>query len=181
MAIVAPEFLTGAPAYVKWTGWEYEWRRQQNLTGLERGHATNRKLVTQAIDANPEVFHYDPGFCKTADCARVQKRAMDKQYYQRTLNPMECLDAYSSVDGNRSDVILISKFDYLWNMSTSIPHLAMEGNTTSLVNDASEAPDPITNSLLFAKGINSVMAVVGFWNDYVWLCGATNSFDCEFT
>jgi hypothetical protein len=97
------------------------------------------------------------------------------------LNPMECLDAYSSVDGNRSDVILISKFDYLWNMSTSIPHLAMEGNTTSLVNDASEAPDPIPNSLLFAKGINSVMAVVGFWNDYVWLCGATNSFDCEFT
>jgi hypothetical protein len=180
MAIVAPEFLTGAPANVKWTGWEYDWRRQQNLTGLERGHATNRKLVTQAIDANPEVFHYAPGFCSIVDCAPVQKRAMNEQYYQRKLDPMECLDAYSSVEGDRSDVIFVSKFDYLWNMSTSVPHLETENDTTSLVNDASEALHPISNSLLFAKGFNSVMAVVGFWNDYVWLCGATNSFDCEF-
>jgi hypothetical protein len=181
MVIVAPEFLEGAPVHADWTGWEYKWRRQQNLTGLERGHATNRKLVNQAIDYNPPVFHYDAGFCSTLDCSRVQARAMKKQYYQRTMDPLECLTAYSSVDGNRSDVIFVSKFDTLWNSSTSIPHLAKEGSETVLVEDASDLAQPIPNSLLYAKGINSVMAVVGFWNDYFWLCGATNSFDCEFS
>jgi hypothetical protein len=84
-------------------------------------------------------------------------------------------------DGNRSDVIFVSKFDTLWNSSTSIPHLAEEGSETVLVEDASDLAHPIPNSLLYAKGINSVMAVVGFWNDYFWLCGATNNFDCEFS
>jgi len=31
---------------------------------------------------------------------------------------------------------------------------------------------------LFAKELQEVM-IVGFWMEYHWLCGTTNSFDCE--
>ncbi|KAF2870526.1 hypothetical protein BDV95DRAFT_595268 [Massariosphaeria phaeospora] len=176
MHIVAPEFLTGAPVSVDNAAWMYGWRREQNLTGLERKHTNHRKLVSQAIDSD-SLFNWNMA-CDTDNCSSVQQYAMDQQY-QRRLNPFDCLTAYSSIYGNRSDVIFVSRYDYLWNSSTSIPHVSVNNDSSLIIsNDASELSNPIENSLLFAKELKDVM-VVGFWMDYDWLCGTTNSFDCR--
>jgi hypothetical protein len=179
MHIVTPEFLTGAPVNVDLAYWQYEWRRQQNLTGLERSHKTYRKLINQTID-NIRIFNWSPNACPTNNCSSVQIRAIGKEYYRRTPNPFDCLTAYSSINGDRSDVIFVSKFDYLWNSSTSIPHMAQEADGEySIWANASAQPQPVQNSLLFAKYI-STLITAGLWHDYYWLCGATNSFDCEY-
>jgi hypothetical protein len=178
MHTVTPEFLTGAPVRVDLGEWQYEWRRQQNLTGLERAHTRERRLINQTIDS-AYFFNWSPGACSDNHCSAVQQGAMNTEYYQRTMNASECLTTYSSVDGDRSDVIFVSNFDYLFNSSSSVPHVAQNGSTLMLVDDASKFPHPLQNSLLYAKIIPNVMAV-GLWHDYYWLCGATNSFDCEY-
>ena len=175
MHIVAPEFLTGAPASVGNGAWMYGWRREQNLTGLERKHTNHRKLISQTIDGD-NLFNWNMG-CYTDNCSSVQQYAMNQQY-QRRLNPFDCLTTYSSIYGNRSDVIFVSRYDYLWNSSTSIPHSAGKGSNLTISADASKLTNPNKNSLLFAKELQEVM-IVGFWMEYDWLCGTTNSFDCE--
>jgi hypothetical protein len=180
MHIVTPDFLTGGPVSADWAYTLYEWRKEQNFTGLERSHKTYRRLVDQAID-RIRLFNWSPPACPTEKCSSVQLRAMDKKYYLRTLSPFECLTAYSSINGDRSDVLFVSNFDYVWNASTSIPHMALEDDDGkyTISDDTSDQPRPIRNSLLFVKQI-STMITAGLWHGYYWLCGATNSFDCEF-
>lgn len=174
MHIVSPEFLTGAPANVSLSVRMYEWRRDQNLTGLERKHKTHRQLKTQTIDAD-HLFNWNMG-CVTNNCSAVQEYAMKKRY-TRIMSPIDCLTAYSTIYGNRSDVIFVSRYDYLWNSSTSVPHLAINGSDMLISNNASKLPNPKHTPLLFAKELQAYM-VVGFWMEYEWLCGTTNSFDC---
>jgi hypothetical protein len=175
MHIVTPDFLTGAKANLTETVWTYEWRRKQNMTGLERKHTSHREIVQQTIDGE-HLFNINMG-CDTTNCSSVQDYAVNKQY-QRIMNPFDCLTAFSTFDGNRSDVIFVSSYDYLWNMSTSVPHFVMNGSSLVIYNNASSRPGASRNTLLFSKDVNNVI-VLGFWMEYDWLCGNTNSFDCE--
>lgn len=175
MHIVTPEFLTGGPANLNQTKWMYDWRREQYLTGLERKHTRHRKLLSQTIDGE-RLFNVKSG-CNDVECSAVQEYVMNKRY-QRSMNPFDCLTAYSNIYGNRSHVIFVSNYDYLWNSSTLIPHFAFNGSDILVGEDVSSSGDPINNTLLFSKQVPDVM-VVGFWMEYDWLCGTTNNFDCE--
>jgi hypothetical protein len=175
MHVVTPEFLVGAPANLNQTQWMYEWRREQTLTGLDRKHNTNRKILRQKIDGD-RLFDVQTA-CNDHDCSSIQEYGMNKRY-KRRMNPSDCLTAYSTIYGNRSHVIFVSKFDYLWNSSTSVPHFARNGSGIIVGEDLSNALYPIKNSLLFSKLVEDEM-LVGFSRvEYDWLCGTTNSFDC---
>lgn len=175
MQVVAPDFLTGAPANISQTLWMYEWRREQNLTGLSR---KIKGLVSQTIDGD-RIFNINSAGCPSSSCSSIQVEAMNGIYGHR-MTPKDCLTTYLSIDGNRSDVIFVSHYDYLWNSSTSIPHYGINGSDLLVVDDASSLASPFWNSLFFSKGVNTMM-MVGFWLDYDWLCGNTNSFDCKFS
>ncbi|KAH7082209.1 hypothetical protein FB567DRAFT_630623 [Paraphoma chrysanthemicola] len=174
--VVTPGFLEGETASVRNGVWMYNWRRQQNLTGLDGRKARDRKIVSQQIEGDGRFGWY--GGCTTDNCSSVQQYAMQRGY-SRVMSPLECLNAYSTFEGNRSDVIFVSSYDYLWNSSTAIPHFALNGSEVLITEDASKLPNRINSSLLFALELPSMFSAMGFWIDYGWLCGNTNSFECR--
>lgn len=182
--IVTPDFLTGAPASVNRSRTAWGHRRTENMWGLEREHSRHRNFKFQDIDLmafmNPtkDICTKDDGTLDDA-CTSIRDKVRNTDYYQRKLSPLECLTAYSSINGNRSDVVMVSALDSLYNVSTSDIRYQRNGSEVIVVTNPADLPRAPFNSFLFGKGIPSVMAV-GFWYDYYWLCGNTNSFDCEY-
>ncbi|KAH7070508.1 hypothetical protein BKA63DRAFT_78380 [Paraphoma chrysanthemicola] len=174
--VVTPGFLKGETVSVRNGVWMYNWRRQQNLTGLDGRKARDRKMVSQQIEGDGLFGWY--GGCTMDNCSSVQQYAMQRGY-SRVMSPLECLNAYSKFEGDRSDVIFVSSYDYLWNSSTAIPHFALNGSEVLITEDASTLPNQINSSLLFALELPSMFSAMGFWIDYGWLCGNTNSFECR--
>jgi hypothetical protein len=80
--------------------------------------------------------------------------------------------------GNRSDVLFVSRWDLYWNSSTSVARsvAGKEDSGITIVANAESLPNPIRNSLMFARDVQSER-LVGFWLGYNWLCGNTNSFE----
>lgn len=177
MHIVTPDFLTGAPASVRASMTVWGYRREQNMWGLERGHSRHREYKIQDIDSMA-FMNPTKDICSRDDCAGIRDKVKNTDYYKRKMSPLECLTAYSSITGDRSDVVMVSAFDALYNVSTSNLRYQRNGSDLLVASDPADLPKATFNSILFAKGIPSVMAV-GFWSDYWWLCGNTNSFDCK--
>jgi hypothetical protein len=149
------------------------------MWGLEREHSRHRDFKFQDIDLMAFMNPTKDVCTKDDDaCTRIRDKVRNTDYYQRKLSPLECLTAYSSINGNRSDVVMVSAIDSLYNVSTSDIRYQRNGSELLVALEPADLPRAPLNSFLFAKGIPGVMAV-GFWYDYYWLCGNTNSFDCK--
>jgi hypothetical protein len=158
----------------------WQWRKDQYLSGLELSSALDRKIQSQVICPESSTsFGYSGWLCGAA--AQVVETRVNATTgetissqtisvcppitdawragnFSKTLDPLNCLTTYSNPFGNRSDLIIEADYDYL------------SGQETVVLNKS--------NALLFSKQLRIAMEF-GFWNNYDWRCGTTNSFDCK--
>ena len=147
--------------------------------GLELSQDLNREMKSQVIcPESTTSFGYSGWLCGGAveveilvnastgetistsekDSCQFIRKIWAAESYVKTLDPLECLNLYSQQFSNRSDLIMIADYDYLSQQDTRT------ANTS--------------NALLFAKQLRIAMEF-GFWSNYDWRCGTTNSFDCK--
>jgi hypothetical protein len=176
---VTPDFLDGAATNLTSSVAAWNRRRHQHLTGLDLSDSLHRKLESQEICPDSATFTYSDWLCADGEAFQIRINATTGQTisstpvdsypnlvekwnngtFSKRMSPLECLNTYSNPFGNRSDVVMIADYDYL----------AQEHTTATNAS----------NSLLFMKQLRIAMEM-GFWNEYDWRCGTTNSFDCEY-
>ncbi|KAF2674899.1 hypothetical protein BT63DRAFT_449888 [Microthyrium microscopicum] len=151
--VVKPDFLNDGPVSTRTATTVAMSRRNVTLESLPQGPPY--KIETLPIDSNwgqgngQWTFNIS-NFCSDDSCTDYRQKVMNNSF-SKNLTKSQCLDAYLTSSGNRSDVLLISTEDIL------------APNTTFSSN----------NTLLFAA--ESYLSTPGFY----WECGSTNTFDCR--
>jgi hypothetical protein len=158
MSIVTADFPEGAIDVTKAYD-AFEWRRHQPLLGRCDNFNCGDALVSQRLDGGDTTMALDVGQCTDNNCT-VLTQNWDLGFYSHSSEPLDCLNKFSDPFGNRSDLIIVSKWDYLSEQSTAVANSS--------------------HSMLYVHWID-IEAQLGFklWKRE-WYCGTTNSFDCTF-